>query len=94
MVRVARLRWTLTNAVHIARHGVRISEVEEVVAGERIVEPGRSGRYVLIGPTAAGRMLAVVLEPEGAGVFFPVTARPASRKERRRFENARGGGPA
>ena len=93
MVRVARLRWTPSNVAHIARHGVRIAEVEEVVAGERIVEPGHSGRYVLIGPTASGRMLAVVLEPEGAGVFFPVTARPASRKERRRFENTRGGEP-
>jgi uncharacterized DUF497 family protein len=94
MVRVARLRWTPINAAHIARHGVRINEVEEVVAGERIVEPGHSGRSVLIGPTASGRMLAVVLEPEGGGVFFPVTARPASRKERRRFETTRGGEPA
>ena len=66
----------------------------EAIGGERIVEPGHGGRYVLIGPTNSGRMLAIILEPEGAGVFFRVTARPASRKERRRYETTRGGGPA
>jgi len=68
--------------------------VEEVIAGDFIPEPGHSGRIVLIGPTLAGRMLAVVLDPEGAGVFYPVTARPASRKERRRYQQLRGGGPS
>jgi uncharacterized DUF497 family protein len=43
----------------------------------------RLGRLILIGPTDAGKMLAVVLDPLGIGVHCPVTARPASRKERR-----------
>jgi len=46
---------------------------------------------MLIGPTLAARMLSVVLEPEGEGVFYPVTARPASRKERRRYQQEQGG---
>jgi hypothetical protein len=31
-------------------------------------------------------MLAVVLEPVSASVYYPVTARPASRKERRLYQ--------
>jgi uncharacterized DUF497 family protein len=38
---------------------------------------------MFIGPTEAGRMLAVVLEPVSASDYYPVTARSASRKERR-----------
>lgn len=91
MLRVVRLRWTPVNAAHVLRHGVRTNEVEEVVDGEHIVEPGHSGRSIVVGPTRDGRMLAVVIEPEGAGVFFPVTARPASRDERRRYAELRGG---
>ena len=37
---------------------------------------------LVIGPTSAGRMLTVVIDPEGDGVYYPVTARPASRRER------------
>lgn len=58
--------------------------------GDYIVEPGHSGRSVVVGPTRDGRMLPVVIEPECAGVFFPVTARPASRDERRRYAEIRG----
>lgn len=44
-----------------------------------------------IGVTDAGRILAVVLdaEPE-AGAYYPVTARPASRQERRLYREAKG----
>jgi uncharacterized DUF497 family protein len=34
-------------------------------------------------------MLAVVLDPQGEGAYYPVTARPASRKERRYYEAER-----
>jgi hypothetical protein len=37
-------------------------------------------------------MLAVILDPEEEeGVYYPVTARPASRKERRLYREQKGG---
>lgn len=35
-------------------------------------------------------MLAVVLEPEDTDVYRPVTARPASRRERRYYQQQKG----
>lgn len=80
-----RLRWTPVNTAHILRHAVRTNEVEEVMEGTYLAEPGYGGRTVVIGRSRTGRYLTIVVEAEGAGQFFPVTARPASRKERRRF---------
>ncbi len=45
----------------------------------------------LIGLTRAGRTLAVVLDPEEDAVYYPVTARPASRRERRIYRQEQGG---
>ncbi|MCL4544783.1 MAG: hypothetical protein M1118_09355 [Chloroflexi bacterium] len=44
------------------------------------------------GPTLLGRMLTVILDPEPEpDVYYPVTARPASRQERRHYQETRGG---
>jgi len=91
VLRIERLRSSPVNATPILTHRVRINEVQDVVDGDDIVETGHSGRDVLIGPTAAGRTLAVVLEPEGGGVAprygSPGEAEPApalGRAPRRR----------
>ena len=39
---------------HIARHGVRLEEVDDVVFGDPLVLRTPEGRYNLIGQTAAG----------------------------------------
>lgn len=91
MLFVRRLSWDASNEAHIARHRVTPEEVEEVCHGDPLVRQGYKGRLVLIGPTGSRRMLAVVLEPEGRGVYYPVTARPATRKERRRYREEKGG---
>lgn len=82
------LRWTPYNVAHIVRHGARQGEVDEVAASYGLIDPTYGGRYLIVGPTKAGRILSVVVEPEGAGVYLVVTARPASRRERRRLERA------
>ena len=44
-------------------------------------------------PTRSGRMLEVVLDPEPLeGVFYVVTAHPASKKDRALYEHEKGGG--
>ncbi|MEX2160268.1 MAG: BrnT family toxin [Dehalococcoidia bacterium] len=89
---VRRLTWDAWNVSHILRHGVSPDEVEEVCNGQHVVRETYQRRLILIGPTLARRMLSVVLEPEaGQGdAYYPVTARPASRRERRIYRDEKG----
>ena len=92
MVFVRRLIWDSWNVAHLSRHQVSLDEVEEVCHGEHIRRQAYRGRIMLIGPTGVGRMITVVLDPEDEpGVYYPVTARPASRRERRIFLSEKGG---
>lgn len=93
MLVVRRLIWDAWNIAHIARHKVVPEEVEEVCHGTPIVLQTYADRLLVIGPAAAGRMLSVVLDSEGRtnGVYYVVTARPASRRERRIFGQHQGG---
>ena len=79
------LRWNQWNIEHIARHGVIPDEVEEVCAARFIVRESYGGRFVVIGQTLAERTLAFILEPDYDGLYYIVTARPASRRERRTY---------
>ncbi len=85
MARFENLRWNPNNINHILRHGVRTGEVIEALRDDLLVESSYGGRLLVIGATAAGRYIAVILDPEPNDVYFPVTARPASRKERARL---------
>jgi len=93
MIIVRRLIWDPGNVAHIALHAVTPDEVEEVCHSEPITSATHHGRLRVVGPTRAGRMLTVILDPEPDqdGVYYPVTARPASRKERRGYQQAKGG---
>jgi len=91
MLFIRRLIWDSWNIEHVARHQVTPDEVEEVCHGDPVVQEGKKGRSLVFGPTKAGRMLTVVLDPEGRGLYYPVTARPASRKERAVYTSEKGG---
>ena len=83
---IRRLIWDTWNVAHIARHEVTPDEVEEVCHGDFVARQTYRGRLIIIGPTQSGRILAVVLAPEQPpGVYYPLTARLASRNERRRY---------
>jgi uncharacterized protein len=74
------------NEEHIARHGVRPHEVEDVVCSpSTCVERRRNGTYGMLGRTPAGRGLLVILAPRGGGCFYVVTSRDVTTAERRRF---------
>jgi hypothetical protein len=92
MIDIKRLIWDTTNREHIARHGVTPDEVEEVCHGEYVVLDGHHGRLLVIGLTSKGRALTTVLDPEPEeGVYYPVTARSADKKERRYYQAEKGG---
>jgi uncharacterized DUF497 family protein len=59
--------------------------IEEVAYGSPEllkVQQTYGERFLVIGPKADKRLLVLILAPEGAGKFYPVTARPAGKKER------------
>lgn len=83
---IRRLIWDAWNVEHIARHDVTPAEVEEACANEHVVREAKLGRIMLIGSTNGGRVLAVILSAEENDGYYPITARPADRKERRILE--------
>jgi len=86
MLSVRLLIWDSWNVTHIARHDVTPEEVEEVCHGEPVTSSTDKGRLRVVGPTRNDRMLTVILAPaHRVGVYYPVTARPADRKERRNY---------
>ena len=81
---IDRLIWDPGNIAHIARHEVTLREVEEVRNGRFVTRRSYANRIMITGPTDSNRVLSVVLEPVGDNTYYVVTARPASRRERRR----------
>ena len=81
--------WSDDCVDHIAGHGVTAKEVEQVCFGDALVlrtkPQGRSPVYYCLGRTQTGRYLfcVVIAFPDGNG--YPVTARPMTAKEKRRF---------
>jgi uncharacterized protein len=88
---IEHLIWDEWNTAHIARHGIVPNEVEEVCEGRPLLRDSYNERIMVIGPTRSGRMLAIVLHPKGKGLYYPVTARPADRREREDYVEEKGG---
>lgn len=86
------LHWDSWNIHHIwERHQVTPRQVEEVFAGVPYALPSYRERLLVIGPAADGEVMAVVIGPSeiGPGVYYVYSARKASRKERREYEQRR-----
>jgi hypothetical protein len=83
------MRWSDERIDHIARHDVEPEEVEEACYGQPLILRGRSEGpnpvFYILGQTDAGRYLfcVVIQFPDGNG--YPVTARPMTIKEERRY---------
>jgi len=88
---IQKLRWDKWNIVHIARHNVIPEEVEEICHGDPLVQTGKKGRTALVGPTDSGKILRVILDPEGKGIYYPVTAYVASKKDRALYKQEKEG---
>jgi uncharacterized DUF497 family protein len=84
MIRIDGLSWNERSEEHAALHSVTFEEIEQVTKNYGYAR--RSGEYMLVvGQTDAGRYLVAVLDYEGEGIWYPVTARPATKSERRRL---------
>ena len=91
MIVIRLLRWTDKNIQHIAKHKVTPDEVEQVCQADPVERKSYDERILLIGQTEQQRMVSVALDPEGEGVYYPVSARDSSRKERRMYRVEKGG---
>lgn len=71
------------NRKHIRKH--KIVEVEIREAGKNLIYHKHSyeGRYLAIG-WSGSRLVAMVLNRKASGKYYVVTARDASKKERRK----------
>lgn len=80
MARFDDITWDERADDHIAAHGVRYIEVKQAV--DNILHAHRSGKYMLvIGQTESGRYITVILDDEGDGLWYPVTAMPTRQSE-------------
>lgn len=89
MLHILQLIWDDWNVEHIALHEVTPKEVEEVLNGQPFWSKTYGDRYRVIGQTTQERFLTIILAPKDTNTFYPVTARPASRKERTRLAEIR-----
>ncbi len=89
MLDIGQLLWDAWNMAHIARHAVTPQEVEEACNQQAHVSQTYDQRLRVIGATGQGRVLTLILAPKEDTRYYPVTARPASRKERQLFEHYR-----
>ncbi len=78
-----------------SKHSVGPNEIEAVFnlklavpLGRQVAPAVEDERLCLVGPTDSGRMLSVVFTLR-EGRVRPISARPASRKERRLYEEVR-----
>jgi len=92
MIEIIRLVWDEWNVAHIARHGVIPQEVEDVCQGTYISYESYDQRFEVIGATHNERILTIILDPEPEpGIYYVVTAHPASKKDRKLYQQEKGG---
>ena len=93
MLFIKRLIWNEWNTAHIARHKITPDEVEEICHGDDVlVQKGHTGRLLIIGLAKVNKMITVIIDPEPEeGVYYVVTARSSSKRERKIYKDKKGG---
>ena len=81
-IRVGSDRYLITGQTAGGRY-LAVVEVEEVVFGAPFVTRGRERTYRVLGQTEAGRFLTIIMARRQGSVFAVLTARDATRAERR-----------
>ena len=79
---IKELIWNAYNVEHIKKHNVTVDEAEEV--GKHFIshKKGKNGRYLAVGRSGS-RLISLVVKRKKVGIYYLVTARDSSRKERR-----------
>lgn len=89
---VRKFIWDSWNIQHLARHNITPDEVEAVCHNQPIVLRGQQkNRLVLIGETEENLILVIVLEANGKGKYYPITAYPAEKQDITLYKRLKGG---
>lgn len=83
---IKNLIWDERNIEHIARHGVKPGELEQVCQGKHFANKWKNKTYRVIGKTADGRYITMFLAPRSNNSYYPVTARDSTLKEKRTYK--------
>lgn len=80
-------RWIQWNVDKAALHGVAPLEAEHVVERATNTYPQHraDGKFLVWGPTSAGRLIQVVYVLNDHAVVFVIHARPLTENEKRRW---------
>lgn len=81
---IRELVWDRFNKQHIGKHKVTIQEIERVSRTIIIHQKTRNERYLIIGRDES-RILTVIVKRVKTGIYYPITARDAAKKERRKL---------
>ena len=79
---IKKLIWDAYNTEHIKKHKVAVDEAEEIGKNFISHKKGKSGRYLVVGRSGS-RLISLVVKRKKIGIYYLVTARDSSRKERR-----------
>jgi len=86
-IQVDNLIWNDFNTSHIAKHGVKIYEIEVLLKDKRLkFLSAKNNRFFALGKSGK-RLLAMVITKERGDKFYVVTARDMSKSERRYYRN-------
>lgn len=80
------LVWNDWNKEHIKKHLVTISEAEEAYDKSNLVAKGKDNRVLILSKIKNGKMIALFLSFKKQPLPYVVSARDASKKERRIYE--------
>jgi len=80
---IKELIWDEWNIEHIKKHKVDVIEIEETYCQPINSFKSYQNRLIVLGKTKNGRLLTLVLMKKNKGVYYLVTARDMSRKERK-----------
>ncbi len=87
---IENLIWDEYNVEHIANHQVRPEEVEDIIWDDPWFERRRGRqRYHVYGQTSGGRYLFIVLDKVDDSLFYVVTARDMTKREKNYYRQRR-----
>jgi len=84
---IKNLIWEAWNIEHIARHNVRVEEIEQICKSVHLLNKWKNKMYRVIGQTANGRYLTIFLAPRGRNNYYPVTARDSTLREKKAYKS-------
>ena len=79
---IKKLIFDENNLEHVKKHNVSREEIEKAGKNFLFHRKTHTGRYLAVGRVGL-RIITIVIRRESVGIYYPVTARDASKKERK-----------